>query len=106
MYEGFNIKSINKCGFKLNLWDIGGQRAIRSYWRNYYKDTDGLVYVIDSTDRARIEETGTKFNSYSTSLTLNKCSMKCHNSRRKNNVQLWSHSQKENLLPCSKLTLL
>uniref|UniRef100_A0A669PQ49 ADP ribosylation factor like GTPase 5B n=1 Tax=Phasianus colchicus TaxID=9054 RepID=A0A669PQ49_PHACC len=25
--QGFNIKSVHSHGFKLNIWDIGGQRA-------------------------------------------------------------------------------
>ena len=45
-------------GFKLNVWDIGGQRKIRPYWRNYFENTDVLVYVIDSADRKRFDETG------------------------------------------------
>jgi ADP-ribosylation factor-like protein 3 len=28
------------------------------YWRNYFDSSDGLIYVIDSTDRRRLEETG------------------------------------------------
>jgi hypothetical protein len=28
---------------QLNVWDIGGQRKIRPYWRNYYDKTDVLV---------------------------------------------------------------
>lgn len=67
------------------VWDIGGQRKIRPYWRNYFENTDVLVkssffvsslqnkflkaniniilfifkqiYVIDSADRKRFEET-------------------------------------------------
>ena len=27
--QGFNIKSVQTDGFKLNVWDIGGQRKIR-----------------------------------------------------------------------------
>jgi hypothetical protein len=27
--QGFNIKSVMKDGFKLNVWDVGGQREIR-----------------------------------------------------------------------------
>ena len=27
--QGFNIKSVQTEGFKLNVWDIGGQRKIR-----------------------------------------------------------------------------
>ncbi len=42
-------------GYKLNVWDVGGQQTIRSYWRNYYEQTDGLVFVIDSADQRRME---------------------------------------------------
>ena len=35
--QGFNIKSVQSEGFKLNVWDIGGQRKIRPYWRNYFE---------------------------------------------------------------------
>lgn len=41
--QGFNIKSLMHDGFKLNVWDIGGQKSIRPYWRNYYDQTDALV---------------------------------------------------------------
>ena len=56
--QGFNIKSLMHDGFKLNVWDIGGQKSIRPYWRNYFDQTDALIYVIDSADRRRMEETG------------------------------------------------
>merc|ERR1711871_1797074 len=56
--QGFNIKSLMHEGFKLNVWDIGGQKSIRPYWRNYFDQTDALIYVIDSADRRRMEETG------------------------------------------------
>ncbi|GFY80383.1 ADP-ribosylation factor family protein [Actinidia rufa] len=48
---GFNIKTMtyNKY-YTLNIWDVGGQRTIRSYWRNYFEQTDGLVWVVDSSD--------------------------------------------------------
>ncbi|XP_055087785.1 ADP-ribosylation factor-like protein 3 [Periophthalmus magnuspinnatus] len=54
--QGFNIKSVQSSGFKLNVWDIGGQRKIRPYWRNYFENTDVLIYVIDSSDGKRLEE--------------------------------------------------
>lgn len=56
--QGFSIKSLVKDGFKLNVWDVGGQRALRPYWRNYFDATDGLVYVIDCADRRRVDECG------------------------------------------------
>lgn len=61
--QGFNIKSLIHEGFKLNVWDIGGQSAIRPYWRNYFDHTDALVYVIDSADRRRIQECSTELTS-------------------------------------------
>ena len=51
---GFNIKTIPFGAFRLDLWDVGGQKSLRSYWRNYFESTDGLVWVVDSTDRARL----------------------------------------------------
>ncbi|CAK4687047.1 hypothetical protein LEN26_016406 [Aphanomyces euteiches] len=60
--QGFNVKSLQVDGFKLNMWDIGGQKTIRPYWRNYYEQTDALIYVIDSADRRRLEETGIELN--------------------------------------------
>jgi ADP-ribosylation factor-like protein 3 len=46
--QGFNIKSIVKDNFKLKVWDIGGQKAIRSYWDNYFKGSDALVCLFSS----------------------------------------------------------
>merc|ERR1711988_1178197 len=54
--QGFNIKSVQASGFKLNVWDIGGQKHIRPYWKNYYANTDALIYVIDSADKRRVDE--------------------------------------------------
>jgi len=60
--QGFNVKSLVQEGFKLNVWDIGGQKAIRPYWQNYYDGTDALIYVIDSSDRRRVAEAGMELN--------------------------------------------
>merc|ERR1711879_433559 len=56
--QGFNIKSLVHEGFKLNVWDIGGQKTIRPYWSNYFEASDALIYVIDSSDKRRLEESG------------------------------------------------
>lgn len=61
--QGFNIKSVVHDGFKLNVWDIGGQKTIRPYWKNYYDNTDALVYVIDSADKRRLDEAGSELSS-------------------------------------------
>lgn len=53
---GFNIKSMPYSGYLLNIWDVGGQKTLRSYWKNYFEQTDGLVWVVDSSDRRRLTE--------------------------------------------------
>ncbi|KAF0687136.1 Aste57867_21107 [Aphanomyces stellatus] len=53
---GFDIHTLEYKKFKLNVWDVGGQQTIRSYWRNYFEQTDGLVWVVDSADRRRLED--------------------------------------------------
>lgn len=53
---GFQIHTLSTPkGFLLNLWDIGGQKAIRAFWRNYFEETDGLVWVVDSSMPERLE---------------------------------------------------
>uniref|UniRef100_A0A8C9H0Z0 ADP-ribosylation factor-like protein 2 n=1 Tax=Piliocolobus tephrosceles TaxID=591936 RepID=A0A8C9H0Z0_9PRIM len=53
---GFNIKTLEHRGFKLNIWDVGGQKSLRSYWRNYFESTDGLIWVVDSADHQRMQD--------------------------------------------------
>lgn len=53
---GFNIKTLEFQSYILNMWDIGGQKSIRTYWRNYFEQTDGIIWVVDSVDRFRMEE--------------------------------------------------
>eukprot|EP00039_Didymoeca_costata_P010769 m.145870 g.145870 ORF g.145870 m.145870 type:complete len:185 (-) comp14958_c0_seq11:1730-2284(-) len=53
---GFNIKTLDHQGYKLNFWDVGGQKSLRSYWRNYFESTDALIWVVDSADRMRMKD--------------------------------------------------
>jgi ADP-ribosylation factor-like protein 2 len=41
-------------GYTLNIWDVGGQRTLRPYWRNYFEATDAVVWVVDSGDGMRV----------------------------------------------------
>lgn len=36
--------------------DVGGQKTLRSYWKNYFEKTDTLVWVVDATDRIRVDD--------------------------------------------------
>ena len=72
--QGFNIKHMvshysnltnlqTQGDFKLNMWDIGGQKAIRPYWQNYYDNVNGIIYVVDSADEERLGENVEELNS-------------------------------------------
>ncbi|KAF1823898.1 ARF/SAR superfamily [Dissoconium aciculare CBS 342.82] len=53
---GFNVETVTYKNTKFNVWDVGGQDKIRPLWRHYFSGTQGLIFVIDSNDRDRIEE--------------------------------------------------
>ncbi|KFZ14710.1 hypothetical protein V501_03101 [Pseudogymnoascus sp. VKM F-4519 (FW-2642)] len=53
---GFNVETVTYKNVKFNVWDVGGQDKIRPLWRHYYSGTQGLIFVIDSSDHERIEE--------------------------------------------------
>ena len=53
---GFNVETVEYKNISFNVWDVGGQDKIRLLWRHYYTNTQGLIYVVDSNDRERIEE--------------------------------------------------
>jgi len=53
---GFNVETVTYKNVKFNVWDVGGQDKIRPLWRHYYTGTQGLIFVVDSNDRERIDE--------------------------------------------------
>ncbi|XP_070263572.1 ADP-ribosylation factor-like protein 11 isoform X1 [Myotis yumanensis] len=56
---GFNVEPLEAPGcMSLTLWDVGGQAQLRASWKNYLEGADVLVYVLDSTDKARLPEAG------------------------------------------------
>lgn len=53
---GFNVEHIEYNKLDLTIWDVGGQETIRKLWRHYYHGTDGLIFVVDSSDTSRLDE--------------------------------------------------
>lgn len=52
---GFNVETVEYKNISFTVWDVGGQDKIRPLWRHYYQNTQGLVFVVDSNDRERVE---------------------------------------------------
>ncbi|XP_041477967.1 ADP-ribosylation factor 2 [Lytechinus variegatus] len=53
---GFNVETVEYKNISFTVWDVGGQDKIRPLWRHYFQNTQGLIFVVDSNDRERIEE--------------------------------------------------
>jgi len=53
---GFNVETVEYKNIFFTVWDVGGQDKIRPLWRHYYQNTQGLIFVVDSNDRDRVEE--------------------------------------------------
>ena len=53
---GFNVETLDFKGLTFTVWDVGGQDKIRVLWKHYYQNTDGLIFVVDSNDRDRVED--------------------------------------------------
>jgi len=53
---GFNVETVEYNNLNFTVWDIGGQDKIRPLWRHYYHGSNGLIYVVDSNDRDRVED--------------------------------------------------
>eukprot|EP00455_Lapot_gusevi_P011381 TRINITY_DN1523_c0_g3_i1.p1 TRINITY_DN1523_c0_g3~~TRINITY_DN1523_c0_g3_i1.p1 ORF type:complete len:195 (+),score=38.70 TRINITY_DN1523_c0_g3_i1:93-677(+) len=54
---GFNVETVDYKRVSFTMWDVGGQDKIRPLWRHYYQGCDAIIFVIDSADRERIDET-------------------------------------------------
>ena len=54
---GFNVETVSPTkNLSFTVWDVGGQEKIRPLWRHYFQMTQGLIFVVDSSDRERFHE--------------------------------------------------
>ncbi|XVF67520.1 hypothetical protein PTKIN_Ptkin10aG0127900 [Pterospermum kingtungense] len=53
---GFNVETIEYKNICFDVWDIGGQNKVRPLWKHYFIDAQGIIFVVDSSDRERIPE--------------------------------------------------
>uniref|UniRef100_A0A8C0C216 ADP ribosylation factor 5 n=1 Tax=Buteo japonicus TaxID=224669 RepID=A0A8C0C216_9AVES len=52
----FNVETVEYKNICFTVWDVGGQDKIRPLWRHYFQNTQGLIFVVDSNDRERVQE--------------------------------------------------
>lgn len=58
---GLNIGKIDVGSSRLNFWDLGGQEELQSLWDKYYMESHAVIFIVDSSDRERVEESKDAF---------------------------------------------
>ncbi|XP_054944826.1 ADP-ribosylation factor 1-like [Physeter macrocephalus] len=53
---GFNVERVECNSISFTVWDVGGQDKIWPLWHHYFQNTQGLIFVVDSNDRERVNE--------------------------------------------------
>ncbi|XP_075764975.1 ADP-ribosylation factor-like protein 13B isoform X3 [Pelodiscus sinensis] len=54
---GFSKIDLKQGRFEVTIFDLGGGKRIRGIWKNYYAEAYGIIFVVDSSDTERMEET-------------------------------------------------
>jgi len=57
---GFETYTITHKNNQYEVVDASGRTRIRPIWRHYLATCDGIIFVVDSCDRARLEEAKTE----------------------------------------------
>ena len=59
---GFNVTvdcglwTVEYKNISFTVWDVGGQTKLRSLWHHYFENSDAVIFVVDSSDKERLEE--------------------------------------------------
>lgn len=59
---GLFIETITYKGFRMDSWSTHGADKIRILWRNYFRNTQGLIFVVDSSDESQIDDARMEIN--------------------------------------------
>lgn len=52
----FKTEHVEYKGKHFSICDAGGQEKLRLLWKDYFADTHGIIFVINSIDKHRIDE--------------------------------------------------
>ena len=82
---GVNGKNCQIFDNSIDLYDLGGLKPIREYWKYYYDNVDAIIYVVDIIDEKRYDESREclqntlkeeKLNNLPLLIFCNKCDLK------------------------------
>ena len=53
---GVNTEDIKVKNVNIKVFDLAGQERMRNVWKYYYTSTDGIVFVVDASNKERVLE--------------------------------------------------
>lgn len=53
---GLNVAKLRTNSHALLVWDLGGQEPLRPIWDRYIQEADALIWVVDTADSTRLDE--------------------------------------------------
>ncbi|KAL7072969.1 hypothetical protein ACQ4LE_008188 [Meloidogyne hapla] len=53
---------LNKGRVSIKVWDLGGQPRFRSAWTRYCRGANAILFMIDASDRLKLQETKQELN--------------------------------------------
>lgn len=51
---GFNVEKLQTKSITITAFDMSGQGRYRTLWEQYYRDCQGIIFVVDSSDKIRM----------------------------------------------------
>jgi ADP-ribosylation factor related protein 1 len=59
---GLNLGKLDVNRVRFIFWDLGGQQSLRVLWDKYFSEAHAVIYVLDSTDTTRMDESTHEIN--------------------------------------------
>jgi small GTP-binding protein len=70
---GFTWETVCFGELEFLVWDLGGQDKIRPLWRHYFEGVQGVIFVVDSSDRAQFPTVKQEFHQIAQAPQLRTC---------------------------------
>jgi small GTP-binding protein len=70
---GFTMEAVHFGDLEFCVWDLGGQDKIRPLWRHYFEGAQGVIFVVDSSDRTSFGTAKQEFHQIAQAPQLKAC---------------------------------
>ena len=70
---GFTLETVHFGDLEFCVWDLGGQDKIRPLWRHYFEGVQGVIFVVDASDRSLFNTAKKEFHQIAQAPQLKDC---------------------------------